>query len=152
VDGDSAAAKALLDEMAANVREALTETTELAQKIYPPLLEGRAFATALRSAADSAGIMVLVDVPAAADYPPEISSAVYWSCVEAMACASPGSQATVSVSEVDDALNFEVAVAGSDLKASLDRLRDRIEALDGRLTVDEGKLSSRVQGWLPLSR
>lgn len=153
VDGDPAAAKAMLDEMAANLREALTETTELAQKIYPPLLEGRGFATALRSAAESAGVTILVDVPAAADYPLEIRSAVYWSCVEAMACASPGSQVTVSVTEADDALTFDVAVAGRHLKASLDRLRDRIEALDGRVRVDEQQDGgSRVQGWLPLSR
>jgi len=38
----------------------------------------------LRSAAESAGISILVDVPAGAGYPPEISAAVYWSCVEAM--------------------------------------------------------------------
>jgi signal transduction histidine kinase len=152
VDRDPAAAKALLDEMAANLREALTETTELAQKIYPSLLEGRGFAIALRSAAERAGVTVLVDVRAAAVYPPKISSAVYWSCVEAMACASPGSQVTVSVPEADDALTFEVAVGGRDLKTRLDRLRDRIEALDGHLTVDEGEGGSRVQGWLPLSR
>jgi signal transduction histidine kinase len=139
--------------MAANLREALTETTELAQKVYPSLLEGRGFATALRSAAESAGITVLVEVPASADYPPEISAAVYWSCVEALSSASPGSQATVTVRDADGALTFEVAVAGHHPQGRLDRLRDRIEALDGRLTVDEGQgLGSSVHGWLPLSR
>ena len=152
VNRDPAAAEALVDEMAANVREALTETTELAQKIHPALLEGRGLATALRSAAESAGVTVLVDVPAAADYPPEVRAALYWSCVEALSSASPGSQATVKVRGAEAALAFEVEVAGRHPTARLDRLRDRIEALDGRLTVDEGKLGSRVQGWLPLSR
>ena len=152
VNGDPAAAKALLNEMAANLREALTETTELAEEVYPPLLEGRGFATALRSAAERAGVTVLVDVPAVADYPPQISAAVYWSCVEALSSSSPGSEATVSVLVADGAIVFEVAVAGRHPAARLDRLRDRIEALDGRLTVDEGKLPSSVQGWLPLSR
>jgi signal transduction histidine kinase len=152
VEGQSAATKVLLDDMAANVREAQTETTALAQKIYPPLLEGRGFATSLRSAAESAGVTVLVDVPAGADYPPEISAAVYWSCVEALSSSSPGSQATVSVLVAEGALAFEIAVAGRHPEGRLDRLRDRIEALDGRLSVENEDRGSRVHGWLPLSR
>jgi len=152
VDGHPAAAKALLGEISANVREATTDATELAQKIYPPLLGRGGLAVSLRSAAESAGVTILVDVPAGAVYPPEISAAVYWSCVEAMTSASPGSQATVSVSDADGALTFEVAVAGHHPEGRLDRLRDRIEALDGRLTVDEAQdLGTRVHGWLPLS-
>jgi len=152
VDGDPAATQALLDEMAANLREALTETIALAQKAYPPLLDWRGLATSLRSAAESAGVTVLVDLPAGAEYPSEISAAVYWSCVEALSSASPGSQATVSVRDADGGLTFEVAVAGRHPQERLDRLRDHIEALDGRLGVDEDDLGSRVQGWLPSSR
>jgi signal transduction histidine kinase len=153
MDGQPAAAKALLDDMAANVREALTETTELAQQVYPALLEGRGFATALRSAAEVAGVTAVIDVPARADYPLEITAAVYWACVEALSSASPGSQAAISLRDADGALTFEVAVAGHHPKGRLDGLRDRIEALDGRLTVDEGQgLGSRVHGWLPVSR
>ena len=89
MDGDPAAANALLDEMAANVREALDETTELAQTVYPPLLEG---AWARQRHADrrrsALGVTVVVDVPAGAGYPPEITAAVYWSCVEALSSAS----------------------------------------------------------------
>lgn len=153
VDGDPAAAKALLDEMAANVREALNEAAELAQSVYPPLLEGRGFAGAMRSAAERAGVTIVVDVPAAAGYPPEITAAVYWSCVEALSSASHGSQARVSLLDADGALTFEVEVAGRHPAGRLDRLRDRIEALDGRLSVDDwGDGGSRVHGWLPLSR
>ena len=152
VDGDPAAAKVLLDEMAANVREALDETTELAQRVYPPLLEARGFASAIRSAAESAGVTVLVDVPAGAGYPPEITAAVYWSCVEALSSASRGSEATVSVLDADGALTFEVAVAGHQPEGRVERLRDRIEALDGRVSVDDRQDGgSRVHGWLPLS-
>jgi signal transduction histidine kinase len=153
VDGDSAAAKVLVDEMAANVREALTETTELAQRVYPPLLEARGFASAMRSAAERAGVTVLVDVPAGAGYPPEITAAVYWFCVEALSSASRGSQATVSVLDADGAVTFEVAVAGRHPEGRLDRLRDRIEALDGRISVDDRQDGgSHVHGWLPLLR
>ena len=152
VEGQPAAAKALLDDMAADVREALIETTALAQRIYPPLLEGRGFASSLRSAAENAGVTALVDVPARADYPPEISAALYWFCVEALASASKGSQAMVSVREADGALTFEVAVDRGHPTARLDGLRDRIEALDGRLSVENEDLGSRVHGWLPVSR
>lgn len=152
VDGDPAAARVLLGEMAANVLEALNETTELAQRIYPPLLEARGLASALRSAAVSAGVTALVDVPAGAGYSPEITDAVYWSCVDALASASPGSQATISVLDADGALTFEIAVAGHHPEGRLDRLRDRVEALDGRVSVDEGQEGgARVHGWLPLS-
>lgn len=153
VDDDPATAKTLLDEMAANTREALVETTELAQLVYPPLFEGRGFASAVRSAAESAGVTVLVDFPAGGGYAPEITTAVYWSCVEALSTASPGSQATVSVLDAGRVLTFEVAVAGHHPEGGLDRLRDRIEALDGRVGVDDGQDGgSRIHGWLPLSR
>ena len=153
MDDDPAASKSLLDEMAAYLGEALTDTTDLAQKVYPPLLDGRGLAAALRSVADSAGVTILVDVPAGADYPPEINAAVYWSCAEALSTASAGSQASVSVRGAGDTLTFEVAVAGHHPVGRLDRMRDRIEALDGRLSVDEGQeVGSRVHGWLPLSR
>lgn len=153
VDHDPVAAKAVVDEMAANVRDALEETTALAQSVYPPLLEARGFASALRSAAESAGLTAVVDVQADARYPPEITAAVYWSCVEALSSASRGSQATVSVLESDGALTFEVTIAGNHPEGRLDRLHDRVEALDGRLTVDDPQDgASRVHGWLPLSR
>jgi signal transduction histidine kinase len=153
VDGDPAAANALLDEMAVNVREALNEATELAQMVYPPLLEARGFASALRSAAESAGVTAVIDVQAGAGYAPEITAAVYWSCVEALSSASPGSQATISVLDANGALTFEITVVGHHPERRLDRLRDRIEALDGRLSIDDGHDGgSRVHGWLPLSR
>jgi signal transduction histidine kinase len=152
MDGDPPAAKTLLDEMAANVRQAVDETMELALNVYPPLLEGRGFAAALRSAAESAGVTALVDVPAGARYPPEIAAAVYWSWVEVLSSASRGSQATVRMRDEDGVLTFEVAVTEHHPEGWLDRLRDRIEALDGGVSVDEREAGgSRVHGWLPLS-
>ena len=153
MDRDPAAAKALRDEMAVNVREALDQATQLAQMVYPPLLEAGGFTSALRSAAESAGVTALVDVRAGAGYSPQITAAVYWFCVEALSSASRGSQATISVLDTNGALTFEVTVAGPQPESRLDRLRDRIEALDGRVSVDHGHDGgSRVHGWLPLSR
>ena len=154
VDNDPGAARALPGrDGGSNVREALDETAELAQMVYPPAARrarlgqrlevcggerwrhgpGRCSGGSRRTAADHA--------------------AVYWSCVEALSSASPGSQATISVLEADGGLTFEVAVAGQHPGERPDRLRDRIEALDGRLSVEDGQDGgSRVHGWLPSSR
>ena len=152
VDGDRAAELALIDEMAARAREALEQTTELAQSVYPPLLEGRGFASALRYAAESAGVTALVDVPAGGGYPPEIITAIYWSWVETLSSASPGSEATVDVLDENGALTFAFTVIGHPPEARLDRLRDRVEALDGHISVDWTDGALRVHGSLPLSR
>jgi signal transduction histidine kinase len=153
VDSDPAATKALLGEIDANVREALDETKQLAQMVYPQLLEGRGLASALRSAAERAGVTLLVDVPAGLGYPPQVTAVVYWSCVDVLSSASRGSLATISVLDEDGVLSFEVALASLYPEERLDRLRDRIEALGGRVIVEDHQDGgSRVHGWLPLSR
>jgi signal transduction histidine kinase len=152
MNGQSAAAKALLDEIAANVRDALAEATTLAQLIHPPLLAGRGLAAALRSAAEANGVTVLVDAAEGAAAPPETSAAVYWACLEALSSGSAGSEATVSLRPEDGGVAFDVAIAGSLPTARIERLRDRVEALDGRLGVDAEPPGSRVHGWLPISR
>jgi signal transduction histidine kinase len=120
--------------------------------VYPQLLEGRGLASALRSAAERAGVSLQVDVPAGRGYPPQITAVVYWTCVDALSSASRGSRATISVRDKDGVLTFEVAVASPYPEERLDRLRDRIEALDGRVSVEDLQDGgSRVHGWLPLS-
>jgi signal transduction histidine kinase len=152
MDGEPAAAKALLDEIAASVRDALTEATTLAQKVHPPLLDGRGLVASLRSAAEATGVTVLVDAVEGAAAPPETSAAVYWACLEALSSAPVGSEATVSLRAEDGGLAFEVAIAGSLPTARIERLRDRVEALDGRVSVDAEPSGSLVHGWLPISR
>src|SRR5262249_27271784 len=51
-DADSAAAKAVIEEMARDVQQALDEAAQLARQMYPPLLEaGGGLVSALRAAA-----------------------------------------------------------------------------------------------------
>jgi signal transduction histidine kinase len=153
IDRDPGAATALIGELASDVREAMDAAMELAQQVYPSLLGGRGLASAIRSATESAGVTVVVDTPASAGYPAGTIAAVYWSCVDTLTAATHGSQATVMVSDTEGALTFEISIEGRLDEGRIDRLRDRIEALDGRLTVDDRPDGgARVHGWLPLSR
>ena len=77
--------KTLLDEMGRDVQQALDETAQLAQRIYPPLLEAGGLAAALRSAAASAGIPASVDVGSGRRATRRSSRrTVYWCCLEAL--------------------------------------------------------------------
>jgi signal transduction histidine kinase len=157
-DADSAAARALLEEMSRDVRQALDETGQLAHRIYPPLLETGGLAVALRTAAASIGVPTRIDVPASVDYPPEVAGTVYFCCLEVLEHAGQGARATVTMRDEEEALAFEViandadpAAAASD--AILSRLRDRIEALGGQLTVrSEPRNGIRLSGSLPFPR
>src|SRR5438093_1032359 len=71
-DTDSAAAKALLEEMSADVREALDGVRELAEGIYPPLLLDRGLTDALKGAARRAAIPVRVEAAALARHSPGV--------------------------------------------------------------------------------
>lgn len=163
MDADPAAAKELLEDMEGDVQQALDETAGLAERIYPQLLNARGLAAALRSAAVRAGVHVSLDVRAAAGRPPEVAATVYLCCLEALEHVGAGTLARVTVRDEEGAVGFEVvevvedcapsaaAAAGSD--AALDRLRDRVEALGGRLTIrSEHGRGILVSGSLPLSR
>ena len=77
VEADPAAAKTLLTELARDVQQTLDETAQLAQRIYPPLLEAGGLAAALRAAAGSAGVRASLEVAAGTRYAPEIAGVVY---------------------------------------------------------------------------
>jgi signal transduction histidine kinase len=157
-DADSGAAKALLEEMGRDVHRALEETGRFAARIYPPLLEAGGLAVALRTAAASVGIPTRIEVEAGPECPPEVAGTVYFCCLEVLERAGEGARATVMVRDDEEALVFDVVAddAGPAATASgaiLSRLRDRVEALGGQLTV-QSEPGDRicVSGSVPLSR
>jgi signal transduction histidine kinase len=139
----------LLDELSRDVQEALDGATKLAQHIYPPLLDAGGLRAALRAAAETIGVPTRIAITASARYPPEIVGAVYFCCVEALAQA--GAAATVTVRDEEAALTFEVVADRAPSEQEL--LRDRVEALGGRLKIrTERGGGTRVSGLLPLAR
>ena len=152
-DSDPEAARALLGEMERDLQQAIDETAQLAQRIYPPLLETGGLAAALRAAVMSMGVPASVDVTARADYPPEVASTIYFCCLEALELAGGDTRATVTVRDDEGALAFDV-VRNDVSESGLDHVRDRLDALGGRLTLyrEPGGGTTRISGSLPLSR
>ena len=150
-DTDRAGTQALLAEMERDVQQALDETARLAQAIHPPLLEARDLGAALRVAAASRGVTASVEIGARGDRASEALAAVYFCWLEVIDHAEDA--VTITVREADDALVFEITAGGAGSGVRLDVLRDRVEALGGRLAVEEtpGR-GTRIAGSLPLSR
>ena len=148
-DADPAAAKALLEEMGRDVQQALDEAARLAQRIHAQLSAADGLAVALRSAAVSEDIPASVDVRVDSTYGPEILRTVYLCWLEALEQARGNERATATVREENGALTFEFAGKWS---PRLDGLRDRVEALGGRLTAEsDDERGPYVSGSLPVS-
>ena len=150
METDPIAAKARLEEMRRDLEHALDEASRLAQRIYPPPLDAHGFAAALRAALPDVRIAARVDLQGGATYAPEIVGTVYTCIRDMLEAVGAGARATVTVREEEGMLEFE-CVADSAVADSLDRLRDRIHALGGRLTSSsEPGGAIRVAGSLPL--
>jgi signal transduction histidine kinase len=152
VDGDPAAAKTLLAEMVGEAQQALEGSRKLAHRIYPPLLEAGGLGAALRSAAMGRAAPTPIEVPAGTAYSPEVAGIVYFCYLDVLDQAGAGTLVAVTVRSQQEGLLFEV-IADCDLDADRLPLRDRVEALGGRLTIrSEPGHRTRVAGSLPLSR
>jgi signal transduction histidine kinase len=151
VDSDPAAAKALLDELRREARRALTEMQELANRVFPPLLEAGGLVAELRAAASRAGVPARIDVAVDASSPPEIAGAVYFCALDVFERAPAGTPVAVSVRSEVGAIAFEID-ADADLGSERRAPHDRVEALGGRVTITAGGDRTTVAGSLPLSR
>ena len=149
VPTDPAAADGLLVEMALEADRALEESRTLAQELYPPLLGAGGLVPALRSAAESASVQVRIDVGRGQSYPPEIAATVYFCCLDVIEAARVGTTVSITVRGEEGAMAFEIAADGD---VDGQRLRDRIEALGGRCSIESGSgRETRVLGSLPLT-
>jgi hypothetical protein len=93
-----------------------------------------------------------LDVDANAAYPPEVERAVYVCCLEMFERAAAGTEAAVAVHDEEAALAFEVVADCGPSDVEMVQLRDRVEALGGRLTIRlQAGGATRVAGSIPVS-
>ena len=136
--------------MERDVRQALNETALLAQRIYPSTLELGGLAALLRSAA------VKAEVAGHRRRRRRLELRAGDRDDRLLVLARPArlgddeTQVTICVREADDTLSFELAADA--LGADFDRLRDRVEALGGSLTIESEPGGIRLSGSLPLRR
>src|SRR5262249_13111986 len=147
VDRDIGATKTLLDKMSSDVEVALDEAGRLAERIHAPLLEqeGR-LAAALRAAAVTAGGPAPIQGTARPGYPPANPPPPFLSSL--LAPPDADERPAITVTDEGDVIVFEIVSS-----TALERLRDRVEALGGRLVaVPADARAVRVSGSLPLPR
>jgi signal transduction histidine kinase len=137
--------RAVVARLKAETSGALETLRDLARGIYPPLLADQGLPAAVRAQAGKAPGPVEVSTDGVGRYPPEIETAVYFCCVEALQNAArhaPGSAIRVSLAEdgadvtftvADDGPGFDPAAAtrGTGLR----NMSDRLAALGGSCQV-----------------
>jgi len=141
VDSDAAAAKALLEEMGHDIRDALEAVRELAFGVYPALLIARGLAEALSAAASEARIPTRVEATGLDRYAGEVEATVYFCCLEALQNAgkhAAGAAVQVRLWEESGGLLFSVRDDGPGFDAAQARgghgfvnMSDRLGAIGG---------------------
>jgi signal transduction histidine kinase len=127
------------------VDAALAEVREVAHGLYPPLLSASGLPTALCRFHEHATLKPEVTAEGVGRYPPEIESAVYYCCLEAIQNATKhggrGVRVSVALAEEDGQLAFRVVddgpgfVLGDVRGLGLQNMEDRLGALGGRVTI-----------------
>jgi signal transduction histidine kinase len=147
-----------LDVIGERVDDAIQEVRDVSHGLYPHVLRERGLIAALEQAVSP----VPVRHNGVGRHPPELESAVYYSCLEAFQNAikhgGPGANIRVNLQEDSRVLSFEVADDGRgfDTSASHDgmglhSLKDRLGAVGGALAVRSAPGSGTVvSGSVPL--
>jgi signal transduction histidine kinase len=123
---------------------AIAELRDLARGIAPPVLADRGLAAALEALAGRSAIPVEVEVEGGERLAPAIESVAYFVVAESLTNAAkhagPEARVRVAVARDEDVLRVVVAdegAGGADPAGSgLSGLRNRVEAVDGKLAID----------------
>lgn len=152
----------MLEELRADLREAIQELRDFAHGIYPPLLMDGGLGEALSAAAARAPLPTRVDARGVGRYPEEIESAIYFCCLEALQNAGKhagdGASATVRIWEEGGGLHFDVRDDGAGFDtarhgagAGVTNMSDRLGAVGGSVCVESVPGGgTRVLGAAPL--
>ena len=128
-----------------NVQDALEEVRAVSHGLYPPLLSASGLVAALRAIQRRTPLPLSLDTDGVGRYSPDVESAVYYSCLEAIQNATkhggPDLHISVTLRQDGDELRFDVEDDGAGFDAErvtgtgLQNMQDRLGALGGRLTV-----------------
>jgi signal transduction histidine kinase len=142
---DAERAATMLAEIRTEVDEAIETLSSLALGIYPPVLEERGIAAALRAQAHVGAVPVTVLADGVDRQPIETEAAVYFCCLEAIQNAAKYARATtveVTLGLDGPTLTFEVRDDGVGFDAAsvpsgsgLQGMSDRLSALGGAVEV-----------------
>jgi signal transduction histidine kinase len=159
---DPVAARSVLEDLAVEVKDAIEKFRLLAHGIYPPLLADRGLVAALQEAVRRSPLRGRFEAQTESRYSAELEATVYFCCLEALqnAAKHAGADTRISVRlwEEQGRLQFDVSDDGAGFEpargsagAGLANMRDRVGALDGRLSVSStpGR-GTRVSGTIPL--
>lgn len=161
IETDSPAGALVLD-VAADLREALSELRNLARGVYPAVLETDGLPGALGDLVRRSPLPARLTVGDVGRLPRELEAEVYFCCSEALQNAGKhagdGARVDVRLDVIENALRFEVADDGRGCdvsvirtNAGLQNMADRIGALAGELRLESrpGR-GTRVVGRVPL--
>jgi signal transduction histidine kinase len=154
LDVHPAEAGVLIDEMSGELHEAVDALRALAHRIHPPLLEAGGVRAALRTTAAMLDVPTRVQVPDGTTLPPALAEAVYFSCADALEHLRRAAKIAITVRQEEETVVFEISAETADsgtALADLTPMRDRLEALGGRLTIEAKPGHTDITGSLPLS-
>jgi signal transduction histidine kinase len=149
----------LVRELGAEAEEALEEIRSLAHGVYPSLLADQGLTEALRALARNGSLVSQVD-GSVGRFAPEIESAVYFCCLEALQNVTKhavgATAVTISIVE-NEGLHFEVVDDGAGFEldqvrpgAGLTNMRDRLAVFGGELVIGSTLgVGTRVSGIVP---
>jgi signal transduction histidine kinase len=149
----------MLGEAQRELEEAQRDLERLAFGIQPPVLTELGIGPALSALAERSGVPVRLSVPPHR-LPGPVETAIYFVCSEAVANVQKYASASGVAIEarIEDGSAIVVVaddgVGGADpsVGSGLDGLRDRIEALGGRFTIDSPRgAGTRITAVMPMA-
>jgi signal transduction histidine kinase len=163
LDRDPAKAGELLDTLQVAAADALEDLRDLARGIYPPLLADKGLPAAIEAQARKAALPVAVDSDGIGRFDPDVESAVYFSCLEALQNVAKYADATaahIALRDGSGELRFEISddgrgfdPAATSYGTGLQGIADRLAAIGGTLQVSsEPGRGTTVVGLVPVGR
>jgi signal transduction histidine kinase len=162
VDRDPGKARELLADLQARTVETLEDLRDLARGIYPPLLADKGLPAALEAQARKSPLPVTVHPDGVGRYGPDVESAVYFCCLEALnnvAKYADAAKVEIRLAHADGQLRFEVTddgrgfeTSGSGHGTGLQGMADRLDAIGGMFEIRSApQRGTTISGRIPAS-